>query len=61
VADGFPSLPASWTRKLVGGKRLPAWGLAKLRLTVRHDLKGCELGVKITRINSAFRLYVDGA
>ena len=58
--DGYLSLPSSWTRKPVGGRRLPAYGLATLRLTVRHEMKGRELGVKITRINSAFRLYADG-
>ena len=58
--DGFLTPPSGWTRKLVGGRRLPTYGLATLRLTVRHDMKGRELGVKINRINSAFRLYADG-
>lgn len=57
--DAYFELPSTWMRFRIDGRRLPETGGATLRLKVRHPWKGQEIGIKLTKINFAFKLFAD--
>jgi AraC-like DNA-binding protein len=59
--DAAVWLPSTWTKTRIDGRPLPSVGDATFRLEVRHPWAGRALGIKLTRINSAFELYADSS
>ena len=59
LPQGFIALPATWTRVRLEGKPIPRRGNATFTLRVRHAWKGQEVGVRIRKVNFAYRLFAD--
>lgn len=59
--DGFFPIPALWNGRRVGDASLSAEGFASYRLVIRRDSSRALLAVRIPDLESAYRLYANGA
>ncbi|TAL36796.1 MAG: response regulator [Spirochaetes bacterium] len=58
--DGYFAIPGTWNRLSVNGAPLGHRGCATFRLTALMDGKS-RCGIKLFRLSTAFRLFVNGA
>lgn len=57
--DGYIDLPGSWNGYVINDKALQGNGYATYRLVLKSD-KGSRLGLKIPRMFTAYKLWING-
>jgi len=58
--DAYTSLRGMWTGTLLNGKKLPAHGYATYRLSVKVRPGEKNLGIRISTMSTAVRIYANG-
>jgi PAS domain S-box-containing protein len=58
--SGFIEVPGFWNGYRLNDSELRGSGYATYRLTVRLPAAGIHLGLKVSEVSTAYRLYVDG-
>jgi PAS domain S-box-containing protein len=58
--SGFIKVPGFWNGYRLNDSELPGEGYATYRLTVRLPAAGAHLGLKVSEVSTAYRLYVNG-